>query len=114
MANANRTLVEHRLDVEGADPLLLAGVNDGNMQELARIFGIRVVLRGDRIILSGEIEPLERAVPVIQHLIELARLRSPFDVSGTWPASPPTSPRRAGDHPRPARSSGSPSPAPGR
>jgi phosphate starvation-inducible protein PhoH and related proteins len=81
MANANRTLVEHRLDVEGADPLLLAGVNDGNMQELARIFGIRVVLRGDRIILSGEIEPLERAVPVIQHLIELARLRSPFDVS---------------------------------
>lgn len=80
MANSNRTLVEHRLDAEGADQLLLAGVNDGNMQELARIFGIRVILRGDRIILSGEIEPLERAVPVIQHLIELARLRSPFDL----------------------------------
>ncbi|TVP57336.1 MAG: PhoH family protein [Gemmatimonadales bacterium] len=74
-------MVEHRLDAEGADQLLLAGVNDQNMQELARIFGIRVVLRGDRVILSGELEPLERAVPVTQHLIELARLRSPFDVS---------------------------------
>ena len=81
MANSNRTMVEHRLDAEGADQLLLAGVNDRNMQELARIFGIRVVLRGDRVILSGELEPLERAVPVTQHLIELARLRSPFDVS---------------------------------
>ncbi len=79
MANAERTIVEHRLDAEGADHLLLAGVNDANMQELARAFGVRVVLRGDQLILSGELERLERAVPVTQHLIELARLRAPFD-----------------------------------
>jgi phosphate starvation-inducible protein PhoH and related proteins len=80
MASIEPTIVEHRLDAEGADHLLLAGVNDQNMQELARIFGIRVVLRGDQLLLSGEVEPLERAVPVIQHLIDMARLRAPFDV----------------------------------
>jgi len=79
MANAERTIVEHRLDTEGADPLLLSGVNDVNLNVLARTFGIRVVLRGDRLILSGEIEGLERAVPLTQHLIELSRLRAPFD-----------------------------------
>jgi phosphate starvation-inducible protein PhoH and related proteins len=81
MANAERTIVEHRLDTEGADQLLLAGVNDANMQELARAFGVRVVLRGDQLVLSGELERLERAVPVTQHLIELARLRAPFDAA---------------------------------
>jgi phosphate starvation-inducible PhoH-like protein len=75
------TLVEHRLDTEGADPLMLAGVNDRNMQEVSRIFGLRVVLRGDHMILSGELSAVERAVPVIQHMIELSRLRAPFDTN---------------------------------
>ncbi len=75
------TIVEHRLDAEGADPLMLTGVNDGNMQELVRLFGIRLVLRRDHLILSGPLEAVERAVPVCQHLIELARLRVSFDVS---------------------------------
>ena len=57
----------------------MAGVNDSNLQELVRLFGIRVVLRGDQLVLSGEVEGMEKAVPVIQHLIELARLRAPFD-----------------------------------
>jgi phosphate starvation-inducible PhoH-like protein len=74
-----QTLVEHRLDAEGADPLMLAGVNDRNIQELGRLFGVRVVLRGDHVILSGELAAVERAVPVVQHVIELARLRAPFD-----------------------------------
>jgi phosphate starvation-inducible PhoH-like protein len=72
-------LVEHRLDAEGADPLMLAGVNDRNIQEISRLFGVRVVLRGDHVILSGELASVERAVPVVQHVIELARLRAPFD-----------------------------------
>lgn len=80
MANGE-TIVEHRLDAEGADPLMLTGVNDRNMQELARLFGIRLVLRGDHLILSGGLEAVERAVPVCQHLIELSRLRVPFDAS---------------------------------
>lgn len=79
MANGE-TMVEHRLDAEGADPLMLAGVNDRNIQELARLFGVRAVLRGDHLILSGELAAVERAVPVVQHIIELARLRAPFDV----------------------------------
>ncbi|HUP51259.1 MAG TPA: PhoH family protein [Longimicrobiales bacterium] len=80
MANGE-TAVEHRLDTEGADALMLAGVNDRNMQELSRIFGVRSVLRGDQLILSGELASVERAVPVVQHLIELSRLRAPFDAN---------------------------------
>jgi len=79
VANAD-TIIEHRLDAEGADPLMLAGVNDRNLQELVRLFGIRAVMRGDHLILSGELEAVERAVPVVQHIIELSRLRAPFDV----------------------------------
>ena len=78
MANGE-TIVEHRLDAEGADQLMLAGVNDRNIQELSRLFGVRAVLRGDHLILSGALDGVEHAVPVVQHLIELARLRVPFD-----------------------------------
>ena len=78
MANGD-TMVEHRLDTEGADPLMLAGVNDRNMHEVSRLFPVRVVLRGDHLILSGELPAVERAVPVVQHMIELSRLRAPFD-----------------------------------
>ena len=73
------TIVEHRLDTEGADQLMLAGVNDRNIQELSRLFGVRAVLRGDQLILSGSLEAVEAAVPVVQHVIELSRLRVPFD-----------------------------------
>ncbi|MGY8798881.1 MAG: PhoH family protein [Longimicrobiales bacterium] len=59
---------------------MLAGVNDRNMQELTRLFGIRVIMRGDHLILSGGLSSVERSVPVVQHMIELARLRAPFDV----------------------------------
>ncbi len=81
MGASEEVMVEHRLDAEGADQLLLAGVNDVNMQETARRFGIRVVLRGDQLILSGEVGRLEKAVPVLQHMIELARMRAPFDTA---------------------------------
>ena len=47
------TTIEHRLSAEGADYLLLAGVNDANLQELARLSNCRVVLRGDHLVLSG-------------------------------------------------------------
>jgi phosphate starvation-inducible PhoH-like protein len=81
MTNGKGTMVEHRLDAEGADQLLLAGVNDSNMKEVGRLFGVRVVLRGDHVILSGDLDSVERAVPVTHHLIELARLRAPFDTT---------------------------------
>ena len=75
------TVIEHRLDAEGVDPLMLAGVNDRNLQEIARLFAVRTILRGDHVILSGGLSAVERSVPVLQHMIELARLRAPFDVS---------------------------------
>lgn len=79
MTNGDPTMVEHRLDAEGVDHLMFAGVNDRHLQEIHRIFQIRVVLRGDQVLLSGPLERVERAVGVVQHLIELARLRAPFD-----------------------------------
>ena len=73
------TVVEHRLDAEGIDALLLTGANDANMREVASLYDIRLVLRGDRLILSGELAAVEKAAPLAQHLIELCRLRTPFD-----------------------------------
>ena len=71
--------IEHRLDAEGADQQMLTGINDGNLQELARASGCRVILRGDHLILSGEVNDVERTVPVAQRLIDLARTGQDFD-----------------------------------
>ena len=65
--------VQHRLSAEGADPLALSGVNDANLNELARRAGLRVFLRDDHLLLSGPLEGVERAVPVAQHMVDLAR-----------------------------------------
>ncbi len=72
--------VQHRLSTEGADPLLLAGVNDGNLLELERALGVRVSLRGDAITLGGTHEQVERATPVVQGLIDLARMGEPVAI----------------------------------
>jgi phosphate starvation-inducible PhoH-like protein len=63
----------HQISAEGADPLLLAGVNDINFVELQRALGIRVSQRGDTLTLTGTIEQIERAVPVVQGMIDQAR-----------------------------------------
>ncbi len=75
------TMVEHRLDMEGADPLMLAGVNDRNMHEVSKLFTVRIVLRGNHLVVTGDLPAVERSVPVLQHMIELARLRAPFDTT---------------------------------
>jgi phosphate starvation-inducible protein PhoH and related proteins len=75
--------VEHRVPAEGADYLLLSGVNDANLQELARASGCRVILRGDHLILSGDVGDIERAVPVAERMIQQARIghsMSPDDI----------------------------------
>ncbi len=58
---------------EGADPLLLAGVNEANFAELQRALGVRVSQRGDTITLIGTAAEVERATPVVEGLIDLAR-----------------------------------------
>ncbi len=66
--------VSHRLSTEGADPLLLAGVADANLLELQRSLGVRVGFRGDALTVAGPLELVERATPVIQGMIDLARM----------------------------------------
>jgi phosphate starvation-inducible PhoH-like protein len=72
--------VIHRLSAEGVDPLALAGVNDANLLELARRLGVRVSLRGDSLSLAGSAGAIERATPVAQALVDLARMGEVIDV----------------------------------
>ncbi len=69
--------IQQRISAEGADPLLFAGVNDGNLVEMQRTLGVRVSFRGDAITVSGSAEQLERATPVVQGLVDLARMGEP-------------------------------------
>jgi phosphate starvation-inducible PhoH-like protein len=62
-----------KLNVEGADPLLLAGINDVNLTELERATGARISLRGDSLTVIGSAEQVERAAGVVQGLLDIAR-----------------------------------------
>jgi len=73
--------ITQRLSTEGVDPLALAGVNDGNLVELARRLGVRVSLRGDMLMLQGASSAVERATEVAQALVELARMGETLDVA---------------------------------
>ena len=68
------TTTQHRMSAEGADPLLFAGVNDANLQELQRTLGVRISFRGDAVTVSGPAEQVERALPIVQGLLDLARM----------------------------------------
>src|SRR4051794_14320448 len=66
--------IHTRMSAEGADPLLFAGVNDSNLLELQRALGVRVSFRGEAVTLSGSPDQVERAGPVVQGLLDLARM----------------------------------------
>jgi phosphate starvation-inducible PhoH-like protein len=70
----DETTTQHRISAEGADPLLFAGVNDANLQELQRTLGIRIMFRGDAVTVTGPGEQVERALPIVQGLLDLARM----------------------------------------
>jgi phosphate starvation-inducible PhoH-like protein len=70
--------ITHRMSTEGADPLTLAGVNDANLNELARVAGVRVSLRGDTLTLNGPLDSVERASALAQRMIETARQQLPL------------------------------------
>jgi phosphate starvation-inducible PhoH-like protein len=75
--------ITHRLSAEGADPVLLTGVNDSNLTELERATGVRASLRGDLVMLAGELEAVERAARVASAMIDIARVGealSPEDI----------------------------------
>lgn len=66
--------ITHRLSAEGADPVLLTGINDSNLTELERATGVRASLRGDQVTLAGELEAVERAARVASAMIDIARI----------------------------------------
>jgi len=74
-------VIQHRLAADGADELLLAGVNDTHLKALARLGELRVILRNDQLILSGAVEAVERCAPVAQRMIRMAQLRRSFDLA---------------------------------
>ena len=65
--------VQFRVPAEGADPLLLAGVNDANLLALTRATTARATLRGDHLLLAGTVDEVERALPLARRLVDLAR-----------------------------------------
>ena len=67
--------VTQRITTEGADMLTLAGVNDANLLELSRLFGVKVSLRGDAMVITGAPEFVQRAVAVGRRMVEMARQR---------------------------------------
>jgi phosphate starvation-inducible protein PhoH and related proteins len=72
-----------RVSTEGADMLTLAGVNDANLLELSRLYGVKVSLRGDAMVISGTSEFVHRASTVGRRMVEIARQRdelTPDDV----------------------------------
>ncbi len=72
------TVVTQRLSTEGADLLTLAGVNDANLIELARLSGAKVALRGDALSITGGSAEVDRAMQVATRMIESARQRMPL------------------------------------
>jgi phosphate starvation-inducible PhoH-like protein len=71
--------ITQRLNVEGADPLTLSGVNDANLTELAKQTGARVALRGDVLTVSGPSESVDKAASIAQRMIDAARQRLPLE-----------------------------------
>jgi phosphate starvation-inducible PhoH-like protein len=87
--------IQHRMSTEGADPVLFTGVNDANLVELQRATGVRATLRGDTLMLGGVLDQVERAAPVVQGMLELARMGesvTPEDVSRLVAAGPAQEP----------------------
>ena len=70
--------ITHRVNTEGADLLTIAGVNDANLIELARITGVKVSLRGEALTLSGALGAVERATPLAQRMVDAARQLQPL------------------------------------
>ena len=73
-----------RLSIEGADPLLLAGVNDANLVELERATGARISLRGDVLTVAGTPEQVDRALGVAQGLLDIARTGEAVSVEDVY------------------------------
>jgi phosphate starvation-inducible PhoH-like protein len=66
------------VSADGADPMALAGINEANFTELQRALGVRVSQRGDAVTMIGTPAQIERATPVVQGMIDVARTGRPL------------------------------------
>ena len=66
--------VTHRVRADGADPLILTGVNDSNLVALEQATGVRASFRGDQVTLAGALEVVERAAAIAARMVEVARM----------------------------------------
>ena len=71
--------VTRKLDTAGADLLILAGVGDANLLELQRLSGVKATLRGDALTLQGPADAVDRALPIAERMLDLARQRQALD-----------------------------------
>ena len=76
--------VTQRISIEGADPLLLGGVNDVNFSELERATSARVSLRGESLTITGTAEQVDRAASVAQGLLDIARIGEAVSVEDVY------------------------------
>jgi phosphate starvation-inducible PhoH-like protein len=67
-----------RVPIEGVDQLLLAGINDANLVELARITGTRVALRGEALTLTGEADQAMRGEAIALGMVATIREGHPL------------------------------------
>ena len=58
--------------------LTLAGVNDENLVELAKQSGAKITLRGDTLTMSGTQDVVNRATPIAQRMIDVAKQQMPL------------------------------------
>lgn len=71
--------ISTKLPTEGVDLLTLAGVADGNLSELQRLFPVRVTLRGEQMTITGTPDAVEKAAVVAQRMLEHAKQRQPLE-----------------------------------
>lgn len=76
---ADGTTIQRDVPADGADELLLAGVNDAHLKTLSKLADLRVMLRRDKLILSGSSDAVERSIPVARRMVRMARLQRSFD-----------------------------------
>ncbi|TFG62503.1 MAG: hypothetical protein E4H28_07565, partial [Gemmatimonadales bacterium] len=77
--NVDGATIRREVPADGADELILAGVNDAHLKTLAKLADLRVILRRDKLILSGPPAIVERSLPVVRRMIRMARLQREFD-----------------------------------
>jgi len=72
---------ERRLSIRGIDPLQLLGSHDEHLRLLEQAFPVKLVVRGDELIFSGESEDLDRVEQFWMEVLFLLNKNGTLDVS---------------------------------